>query len=73
MEIKVSVIVPVYNTIDYLDKCLSSLLNQTMKEKEIILVDDGSTDGSGEVLEQYAQKYPEMKVIHTENGGQGRA
>lgn len=73
MEIKVSVIVPVYNTREYLDKCLMSLLNQTLKEKEIILVDDGSTDGSGEVLEEYAQKYPEMKVIHTENGGQGRA
>lgn len=73
MEIKVSVIVPVYNTIECLDTCLNSLLHQTMKEKEIVLVDDGSTDGSGEVLEEYAQKYPEIKVIHTENGGQGRA
>lgn len=73
MEIKVSVIVPVYNTIEYLDKCITSLLNQTLKEKEIILVDDGSTDGSGKLLEEYAEKYPEIKVIHTENGGQGRA
>lgn len=73
MEIKVSVIVPVYNTVEYLDTCLNSLLHQTLQEKEIVLVDDGSTDGSGEVLEEYAQKYPEIKVIHTENGGQGRA
>lgn len=52
-EIKVSVILPVYNTKAYLDTCLSSLINQTLKEIEIIVIDDGSTDGSGEVLMEY--------------------
>lgn len=67
---KVSIIVPVYNVIDYLQKCLDSLVQQTIQDKEIIIIDDGSTDGSGEFVDTYASKYPEMiKVIHKENGG----
>lgn len=71
---KVSVIVPVYNTEKYLEKCLDSLINQTLKEIEIVAVDDGAADRSGEILEQYAEKYPHiMKVFHKKNGGQASA
>lgn len=67
---KVSIIVPVYNVKDYLQKCLDSLVNQTLKDIEIIVVDDGSTDGSGEFVDSYAKKYPEViNVIHKQNGG----
>ena len=72
-EIKVSVILPVYNTKAYLDTCLSSLINQTLKEIEIIVIDDGSTDGSGEVLMEYEKKYHNIHLISVTNGGQGRA
>ncbi len=67
--IAVSVIVPVFNTARYLRQCLDSLVNQTLKEMEFICVDDGSTDGSGEILDMYAEKYPSIKVIHKKNGG----
>ena len=66
---KVSVIVPIYNTKRYLYKCIDSIINQTFKELEIILVDDGSTDGSSEVCDEYAGKDERIKVIHQENKG----
>lgn len=66
---KVSVTVPVYNTSKYLRKCLDSLANQTLKDIEIIIVDDGSTDNSGIICEEYANKYKNFKVIHQKNGG----
>lgn len=70
-----SVIVPVYNVADYLPKCMDSLLRQRCESWEIILVDDGSTDGrSGAICDEYAAKYPElMRVIHQANGGLGAA
>ena len=72
--VKISVIVPVYNTKKYIEMCITSLLAQTMKEFEVVVIDDGSTDGSGEIMDEYAKKYPEIiKVMHIENGGQGRA
>ncbi|PWM78597.1 MAG: glycosyl transferase family 2 [Phascolarctobacterium sp.] len=64
-----SVIVPVYNVEKYLKKCIESLLNQTYKNLEIILVDDGSTDSSGEICDEYAAMDNRIKVIHKENGG----
>lgn len=67
--ITVSVIVPVFNTAPYLRQCLDSLVNQTLRLMEMICVDDGSTDGSGEILDEYAAKHPAIKVIHKENGG----
>lgn len=70
---KVSVIVPVYNVAAYLSECLNSILNQTLKEIEIICVDDGSTDGSGEILDRYAGKEQRMKVLHQKNRGYGAA
>lgn len=66
---KVSVTVPLYNSAKYLRKCLDSLVFQTLKEIEIILVDDGSTDCSGEICEEYARIYSNIKVIHQKNSG----
>ena len=56
MKIKVSVIIPVYNTEDYLKECIESLVNQTLREIEILIVNDGSTDSSLKILEKYAVK-----------------
>ena len=66
-NIKVSVIVPVYNCEKYLKKCLDSLVNQTLKDIEIICVNDGSTDNSGRILEEYTDS--RIKIITKENGG----
>lgn len=70
---KVSIIVPVYNIIEYLPGAVGSLLRQTEKEIEIILVDDGSTDGSGALCDQYAGDDERIKVLHQENGGPSSA
>ena len=64
---KISVIVPVYNTEKYLAACLDSLVNQTLKEIEIICVDDGSTDSSLKILREYEAKDSRLKVITQEN------
>lgn len=64
-----SVIVPVYNAEKYLSECIESILNQTYKEFELILVDDGSTDNSRNICEDYAQKDSRIKVIHQKNQG----
>ena len=64
-----SVIVPVYNVEKYLSECIDSILCQTFTDFELILVDDGSKDKSGEICDQYAQKDSRIKVIHKENGG----
>lgn len=65
----ISAIVPVYNTSVYLEKCVNSLLAQNYEHLEIILVDDGSTDESGKICDDYAQKYEQIICIHKENGG----
>lgn len=69
MEPMISVIVPVYNMEDYLDKCVNSIINQTYTNLEIILVDDGSTDKSPEKCDLYARLDPRVRVIHKLNGG----
>ena len=69
MASKVSVIIPVYNVEQYLEKCLDSILNQTYKNIEIILVNDGSIDRSGVICDEYSRKYNNIKVFHKENGG----
>lgn len=71
---KISVIVPVYNTENYLRECLDSILNQTLQDTELFLVDDGSTDGSADIIREYAEKHPEkIQAFFKENGGQGSA
>lgn len=70
---KISVIVPVYNVSRYLDHCIAGLLNQTLKDIEIILVDDGSTDDSGDKCDEYAKIDSRIKVIHKQNEGLGLA
>lgn len=72
-EIKTSVIIPVYNTEQYLEQCIQSVLNQTQKEIEIILVDDGSTDGSRSIIERYEKVYPNIKAIYQKNQKLGAA
>jgi glycosyltransferase involved in cell wall biosynthesis len=69
MEPLISVIVPVYNVEKYLRECVDSILQQTYKELEIILVDDGSTDKSGKICEEYAKIDGRIHVIHKKNGG----
>ena len=66
---KVSVIVPVYKVEKYIGKCIESILSQTFKDFELILVDDGSPDNSGKICDEYAQKDARILVIHKENGG----
>ena len=70
--IKVSILVPVYNVEPYLRQCLDSIVHQTLQEIEVICVDDGSTDESGHILDEYACKYSCIKVIHKENFGYGK-
>ncbi len=66
---KISVIVPVYNVEKYLEKCVKSIQNQTYKNLEIILVDDGSPDNCGKMCDEFAKEDSRVKVIHKENGG----
>lgn len=70
---KVSIIVPVYNVEKYLSKCLNSLINQTLREIEILCVDDGSTDNSAKILENFVQKDCRVKVFSQKNSGQSVA
>ena len=71
--IKVSIIVPVYNTEKYLTKCIKSLINQTLKEIELIFVNDGSTDNSKNIINEFKIKDKRIKLINQENSGQGKA
>lgn len=73
MDTKVSVIVPVYNVEKYLERCVDSLIHQTLQEIQIILVNDGSKDGSGAICDAYEKKDNRVLVIHKENEGQGIA
>lgn len=69
MGVLVSVILPIYNTINSLDRCIQSILNQTLKSLELIIINDGSTDGSGKMADTYASKDDRIHVIHQENAG----
>jgi glycosyltransferase EpsH len=70
---KISIIIPVYNAKLYLNKCLDSVINQTYNKLEIIIVNDGSTDGSKEIIDTYSDEDERIIVIHKENGGIGSA
>ena len=64
-----SIIVPVYNTEKYLSKCIESIISQTFSDFELILVNDGSTDSSGNICDDYAKQDSRIKVLHSENKG----
>lgn len=70
---RISVIIPVYNVEDYVERCIDSVLGQNCTDVEIILVDDGSSDRSGSICDEYARREPRIKVIHQLNGGPGEA
>ena len=72
-EALVSVVIPIYNIKSYLDRCIKSIVHQTYTNLEIILVDDGSTDGCAECCDEWSEKDPRIKVIHKENAGLGMA
>ena len=67
--VSISIIVPVYNVEKYLRRCLDSILAQTFTDFECICIDDGSSDGSGKILDEYAEKDFRFVVIHKDNGG----
>lgn len=69
MKKRISIIIPIYNIAPYLDKCINSVCNQTYHNLQIILVDDGSTDGSVEICDRYARMDSRIEVIHKQNGG----
>ena len=71
--IKVSVIVPVYNVENYLDKCLESIINQSFKDMEIILIDDGSLDDSGKICDTYSENNYNIYTLHQKNSGPGES
>lgn len=66
---KVSLIIPVYNVENYIEKCLNSVVNQTLKDMEVIIVNDGSKDLSKQKIQKYLEKYPWIKYLEKENGG----
>ena len=66
---KVSIVVPIYNVEKYLEQCIDSIINQTLKDIEIILVDDGSPDNCPQICDDYAKKDSRIKVVHKKNGG----
>ena len=73
-DIKVSIVVPIYNLEDYVPRCMEALCNQTLKEIEIICVNDGSTDSAPQIIEGFREKYPDkVKIFHKENGGEASA
>lgn len=69
----ISIIIPVYNILDYLERCVDSCINQTYQNIEILLIDDGSTDGTGELCERLKEKDNRIRVFHKENGGSSSA
>lgn len=70
---KYSIIIPVYNCIDYLPACVESVLNQTQQDFELLLVDDGSTDGSGSLCDEFARENSKIRAFHKSNGGAASA
>ena len=70
LNLKFSILIPVYNVEKYLEQCLNSVINQTFCDYEVIIVDDGSTDNSSCICDSFAEKYPKkISVIHKENQG----
>ena len=70
---KITIIIPVYNVEKYIDRCIESIIRQTYRNLEIILVDDGSPDHCPQICDEYAKKDNRIKVVHKKNEGQGLA
>ena len=70
-DIKISVVIPIFNVEDFLGPCLDSVLNQTLKDFEVICVNDGSTDGSLDILKEYLSKDDRIRIINKDNAGYG--
>ena len=70
---KISIIIPVYNAGGFLKECLDSVISQTIMKKELLCIDDGSTDNSFEILQQYQKKYSYIRVFRQKNKGAGEA
>ena len=70
IKYKVSIIIPCYNSKKYIERCLNSILKDKLKEKEIILINDGSTDNTLEIIEEYSKKNKDIKIINQKNKGQ---
>lgn len=73
MSVKLSIIVPAYNAENYLTPCIESIISSTYQDFEVLLINDGSTDGTGALCDQLAEKYAKIRVFHTENNGLSRA
>ena len=73
MEPVISVVIPAYNAAGCIGETLDNILSQTMRELEVIVVDDGSTDGTGALLEEYRRRDPRVRVLTVENGGPAAA
>ena len=69
MAVTLSIIIPAYNVVSYLEDCIESVMSGTFQDFEILLIDDGSVDGTGSLSDGLAEKYPAIKVFHTENLG----
>ena len=72
-EIKVSVIIPIYNVEEYLEECLQSVVDQTLDNLQVIMVDDGSLDGSTDIAKKFASQYNHFEYVRQVNGGLGNA
>ena len=72
-EIKVSVIIPIYNVEEYLEECLQSVVDQTLEDLQVIMVDDGSLDGSTDIAKKFASRYDHFEYVRQVNGGLGNA
>ena len=69
MDVRISVIIPIYNVERYIRECLQSVARQRFSAYEVLMVDDGSTDRSGRIAQEYADRYSRFRLIHKENGG----
>ena len=69
MDVRISVIIPIYNVERYIRECLQSVARQSFSAYEVLMVDDGSTDQSGRIAQEYADRYSRFRLIHKENGG----